>query len=313
MTIEPRLRKGKVLTPSAIPCLQRLPTVNVTLGCSHGCGYCYIQGYANYPGDDRIVLFTNTAELIRAELQSMRRKPKRVYFSPSSDAFQYQPQVRAVSLESMRVLLEAGVEVAFLTKGFLTDECFELFAQYPSKVFAQIGITTTDQKLLRQIEPRAGPPRMRVEAIRRLAQLGITVRPRLDPLIPDITDNPTNLDALFEQLRAVGVCSASASFLFIRNAFINKVKSHYAELGQGFGPARWKHQSFADSCGSAKSLDESDRQIRFERVIRIAQAYGISVDICTCKNPEFVGAGCSIAAENRQATTDLMLFSDKIP
>jgi DNA repair photolyase len=308
VTIEPRLRKGKVLTPSAIPCLQRLPTVNVTLGCAHGCGYCYIQGYANYPGDEQIVLFTNTAGLIRAELQSMRRKPTRVYFSPSSDAFQYQPEVRAVSLESMKVLLEAGIEVAFLSKGFLTAECYELFARHPGKVFAQIGITTTDQKLSRLIEPRAAPPRMRIESIRRLVELGITVRPRLDPLIPDITDTLENLDALFDELAKLGVRSASASFLFIRSGFAGKVKTHYAQLGQGFGQARWKHQSFADSCGSAKSLDESDRRKRFERVNEIGQRYGIEVDICTCKNPEFNGPGCSIASATRPVEESKMLF-----
>ncbi len=312
VTLEPRIRKGKVLTPSAIPCLQRLPTVNVTLGCAHGCGYCYIQGYANYPGDDRIVLFTNTAELIRAELRSMRRKPTRVYFSPSSDAFQYQPEVRAVSLESMRVLLEAGVEVAFLTKGFLTEDCYELFAQHPGKVFAQIGITTMDQALSRQIEPRAAPPRMRIEGIRRLGELGITVRPRLDPLIPDITDTPENLSALFEALEKVGVRMASASFLFVRSAFVGKVKAAYAEigaqLGEGFGPARWKHQSFADSCGSAKSLDELDRRARFEQVTQIAQKHGITIDICTCKNPEFAGEGCSITAQKRDVQEPPTLF-----
>lgn len=308
VTIEPRLRKGKVLTPSAIPCLQSLPTVNVTLGCSHGCGYCYIQGYANYPGDDRIVLFTNTSELIRAELRTMRLKPTRVYFSPSSDAFQYQPQVRAVSLESMKVLLQAGVEVAFLTKGFLTGECYGLFARHPGKVFAQIGITTTDQKLSRQIEPRAAPPMIRIESIRRLVELGITVRPRLDPLIPDITDTPENLDTLFDQLAKIGVSTASASFLFIRSAFASKVRQHYAQLGQGFGPARWKQQSFADSCGSAKSLDQFDRRQRFDYVREIAQSHGVTIDICTCKNPEVEGPGCSIAASVRNAEETEMLF-----
>jgi DNA repair photolyase len=301
VTIEPRLRKGKVLTPSAIPCLRRLPTVNVTLGCAHGCGYCYIQGYANYPGDDRIVLYTNTAQLIRAELQSMRRKPTRVFFSPSSDAFQYQPQVRTVSLESMEVLLEAGVEVAFLTKGFLTAECYELFARHPGKVFAQIGITTIDTNLSRAIEPRAAPPRMRLEAIRRLIELGIVVRPRLDPLIPDITDTSSNLAGLFESFAAIGIHAASASFLFTRNPLVGKIKTHYAELGQGFGPSRWKHQSFAESCGSAKSLDESDRRRRFGNVRAIANRHGIDIDICTCKNPELEGPGCSIAASQRNA------------
>jgi DNA repair photolyase len=94
-------------------------TLNVTEGCVLGCEYCYIQGYSHCPGAERVVLYENLPELVGEELKRKRSKPRRVYFSPSSDAFQYPPQIQDVSLRTMRVLLEAGVEVAFLTKGFV--------------------------------------------------------------------------------------------------------------------------------------------------------------------------------------------------
>ena len=63
-----RHRKSPILTPSSLPCLRWLPTVNVTKGCGLGCTYCYVRAYPGYPGANRVVLFDNTADLVREEL-----------------------------------------------------------------------------------------------------------------------------------------------------------------------------------------------------------------------------------------------------
>ena len=160
-----RKRKPPILTPSTIPCLRQLPTINVTQGCTLGCVYCYIQGYPDYPGKDRIVLYENTADLVREELSRRRKKPRRVYFSSSSDAFQNVPEVQEVSLETMRVLLEAGVEVAFLTKGVVGERFIELFARTPQLTFPQVGITTLQGDLSDKIEPNAASPSQRIGGI----------------------------------------------------------------------------------------------------------------------------------------------------
>jgi DNA repair photolyase len=136
VVVERRTRRGPVLTASSLPCLGKIPTINVTEGCSHGCKYCYIQGYSNYPGPDRVILFENTPGLVRAELSRKRQQPRRVYFSPSSDAFQPLPEVRQVTHETMAYLLAAGVEIAFLTKGIVGEPFLALFAKSPSLVFA---------------------------------------------------------------------------------------------------------------------------------------------------------------------------------
>jgi DNA repair photolyase len=300
VTVEPRPRKGKVLTPSTIPCLQRLPTINITLGCALGCCYCYIQGYANSPGDQRVVLFANTPELLAAELAKARVKPRRVFFSPSSDPFQFLPEVREVTLRSMRFLLEAGVEVAFLTKGLLTDECFQLFRTHASKISAQFGITTGDPALSARIEPRAAPPEVRMESLRRLRELGIRCAARLDPLFPDLTDTDENLQPLLASLAAAGVTRASASLLFIRTPFSRRIQCAYAESARPFPAGKWAFQRFNAACGPACMLTPQDRRQRLNRVASLAARHGIAVSICTCKNPEFSGPGCGIAGERRE-------------
>jgi DNA repair photolyase len=226
-----RERKPPILTPSSLPCLRNVATINVTEGCALGCRYCYIQGYSHYPGKDRVVVYVNTPEVVARELQHKRRWPQRVFLSPSSDAFQYLPQVQDVSLRTMSVLLRAGVETAFLTKGFVTQPFLALFAGHAERVFAQVGITTLDQDLWRRFEPRTAPPHMRLAAIEALIRLGVKTTVRLDPLIPGLTDSDDNLLPLLQSLAQAGIRDAAASFLFLRPRLASRVEAQITPEG----------------------------------------------------------------------------------
>jgi len=307
-------RKPPILTPSSIPCLRRLPTINVTAGCALGCTYCYIQGYSCYPGPDRVLLYENTPDLVDHELRRRRRKPRRVYFSPSSDAFQYLPQVQTVALRTMTVLLDAGVQVAFLTKGFVTQPFLRLFGRFPQSVFAQIGITTLEGNLWRRFEPRTAPPRMRLECIRSLVGLGASVTARLDPLIPDITDTRENLSLLLESVAATGIREVAASYLFLRPATASRLSAQLECLRDtAVSLAAWSIQSFADGQTGGQMLGSDERERRFASIQQLARGLGIQVNVCRCKNPEFAGTGCGIAGPDdptSKADIPLPLFAE---
>ncbi len=116
MRIEFQERKSNILTPSRLPCLSQICTVNMTKGCMHGCVYCYARGYSEYPGDERVVIYSNTVEKITSELLRKRKKPISIYFSPSSDAFQAIPEVLEITFETMKKILSFGIGVEFLTE-----------------------------------------------------------------------------------------------------------------------------------------------------------------------------------------------------
>jgi len=73
--IERDKRRSRVLTPSNLPCLREVATVNVTRGCVHGCVYCYTQGYSSYPGRGHVVVYEDLAGQVAGELARKRRKP----------------------------------------------------------------------------------------------------------------------------------------------------------------------------------------------------------------------------------------------
>ncbi len=306
VVVERRQRKGPILTPSSLPCLGNMPTINITEGCAHDCAYCYTQGYRGYPGRGRVILFDNIPELVRAELHRKRKMPHRVYFSPSSDAFQPLPEVLDVTFETMSVLLERGVEVAFLTKGVVGERFGALFCQVaksPTRVHAQIGITTTSQRLWKMLETGAASPAQRLQVIEGLRQIGLAVRARLDPLIPGLTDTADNLRPLLEELSRRGVRSVAASYLFLRPTFAQRL-SEQLQLASGSGcpGTTWPWQDFADGVGGGRMIGLEARQARFDRLRRLAAEYGIDVLVCACKNASLAaGSDCQIAGPPAKA------------
>jgi DNA repair photolyase len=285
-------RKPPVLTASAIPCLKQLPTINITQGCALGCTYCYIRSYPGYPGPESIILFENTAAVLRQELKRKRQRPGRVYFSPSSDAFQYAPEVQAASLETMQVLLEQRIEVAFLTKGFIDEPFLDLFRYHPELVHAQVGITSLDRDLWRGFEPRTAPPHRRLQTVRRLRQIGANVTVRLDPLIPDVTDTPDNLEPLLAEIQRAGITFAAASYIFLRAGFGRALSDQLAKYGVNV--KTWPQVTFTDGCGRGRMIPVEQRRRRFETLTRLGEIHGITIQPCRCKNPSLTHDTCHI-------------------
>ncbi len=115
MKISYKERKTNFLTTSGLRCLAGFPTLNISAGCAHQCVYCYTKGYSIYPGDESIELYTNMAERISNEIARKRSKPKAVYFCPSTDPFQPIEKIQQTSYEVMKMLLNKGIGVQFVT------------------------------------------------------------------------------------------------------------------------------------------------------------------------------------------------------
>ncbi len=289
-------RKSAILTPSSIPCLSHLPTINITQGCMHGCRYCYTRNYANYPGDGVVALYENLPERLAAELKRKRKQPRRVYFSPSSDAFQPMHEIRAVTFDVMKLLLDAGIEIAFLTKGLVNEPFIKLFADAQPNVYAQVGLTTAEPAIASLMEPHAAAPTDRLATIQALASIGVSTTARLDPLIPDLTDTPENLKLLFEALQKMGISQAVGSYMFVRGGLTAEMGRTMRQLNANLSsPTDWPWHKFADGTGSGRMLGKEQREKRFAEIRTLAQAFGIDIAVCACKNPDIPSTNCRIA------------------
>ena len=298
VTVRLARRKGRVLTASSLPCLASVPTINITAGCAHDCVYCYTKGYSQYPGDKAVILYIDTAERVARELKRKRARPRSVYFCPSSDAFQSIGKILDESYRTMRVLLEAGVGVEFVTKGTIPKRFLDLFAGHRGNVSGQVGLITLDDDLNRLLEPGAPSAMRRLVTIRRLLRIGVQTSLRMDPIIHGVTDSDEQLDRLFSAARDCGIRSISASFLFLRPAIVGSLRRRLAGndlLSHILRPfAKTDRQSpLANAC-SGLTLPADIRHAAFTRIEAIAERHGLRLRICGCKNSDLTQSRCGL-------------------
>lgn len=299
VTVIKEQRRSPVLTPSRLACLSGMPTINLTVGCLHDCAYCYIRGYSMFPGESKIIVYENTLEALRNELVRRHKKPRAVYFSPSSDLFQPVPEVLELATAILRFLLSQGVGVAFLTKGHIPDDTLRLLIDHAELVRAQIGLITLDERISRAFEGNAPAPRSRLEQIETLIAGGVPTEARLDPILPTLTDAPDSTDRLFAALAQVGVKRVAAGVLFLRSAIVESLRRNVPDkemLRRLFGAYQKKERIDIRGNGSSvQALPLVARRQIFVRMREAAAAHNIELSVCACKNPDLARGSCNIA------------------
>jgi len=142
-------RKTPVLKPPAFGCLKGTPAINITRGCAHSCVYCYARGFTDAPPKGELHMYENLSEMLEMELDRKRKLPSWVSFSTASDPFQDIDEVLKVTYKEMKLFLERGVGISFLTKGFIPDEFIRLFSNHPYLIRARIGIVSLNENYIR--------------------------------------------------------------------------------------------------------------------------------------------------------------------
>ena len=265
-------RKSAVLTPSQLPCLSRVPTVNLTSGCAHGCLYCYSRSYSQYPGEDKVVLYGNTLQKLREEFRRKRVKPAFVYFSPSTDVFQPVQAVLRLAYDIFAFLLAQKIGIAFVTKGVIPAEHMALFKAHAGQVRAQIGLISLDSALLRIVEPGCASVEVRLRQIERLIRMGIETEVRLDPILPGLTDDSETLENLFRALAAWGIKRVALNVLYLRPVLFKILRDRIADkrvgerLVQRYVPGM--KIRVCDDRFSQIALSRAEREEIFGRAIR---------------------------------------------
>lgn len=165
--------------------------LNPYTGCGHGCLYCYITSYIpnafNPRPKERLM------ELVRRDLEKIPRGAV-VALSNSSDPYTPPEAQLGLTRKVLEALLERGYRVLITTKSPLVLRDLDILAKHRERVAVQITITTLREELAERLEPRAPRPRGRLDAVKKLAEAGIKVTVRLDPLIPYLNDDEENIE-----------------------------------------------------------------------------------------------------------------------
>jgi len=305
-------RKSAVLKSPAFGCLRGIPSVNLTRGCLHACVYCYARAFPETPKGE-VWLYKNLPERLREEIQRRKARgnlPSAVTFSTASDLFQPHPKIQKMALTVLRLVLEAGLTVSFLTKGRLPEEVFPLLVDHRERVRPRIGLVALGTDYHRLFEPRTAPPAVRLRQLERLAALGLSPAVRVDPVIPGFTDREEVVEALFRRLSAAGVREASVSYLVLRPGVVRQMAWELPagllrEILKFYRGQPWQK---VITSATTKLARREIRKRGYALFREIGRLYGIKVRICGCKNPDLPFEEC-IPWEIENSAPQLPLFA----
>jgi DNA repair photolyase len=211
---------GSVLSRNDSPDIPFTWSINPYRGCQHACAYCYARPYHEYLGlgagtdfDTKLIVKTNAAELLRAELSKKSWKRESINFSGITDCYQPIEAAYGITRACLEVCLAFRNPVAVVTKSFLVVRDADLLVRLNRAESAQVfvSIPFADAETAKLIEPQAPPPARRFEAVRRLSEAGVPVGVFVAPIIPGLNDR--DVPKILEQAAAAGAQSASYTAL----------------------------------------------------------------------------------------------------
>ncbi len=225
---------------------ERMPfewTINPYRGCEFGCQYCYAR-YTHElmelrrPRDFEQKIYAKgfSPAAFRAELQKISRK-EAIAIGTATDPYQPAERRFGVTRAVLEVLArESGRRLSLTTKSDLVVRDLDLMKTIArANVFhVHMTITTVDEALARQLEPRAPRLALRIAAVRAIAAAGIEAGVFANPVMPLLTDSEENLDRVAAAARAAGATFLGAGPLFLKpcskQVFLPFLERHYPEL-----------------------------------------------------------------------------------
>ena len=220
------IKTNPIKTPGLL-CLNRVHKVELSDGCSHSCIYCYTYSKPRV-GLPRglVILRDNLIEKVTDQLGKIKIV-KPIYLSPNCDPFQrLAKETTETTKQLVELFIENGISFYFVTKGVISADVLDLINGYPY-VDVQLTIITPNEEKRKLTEPNAPSINERLKNIEKLVDLGILPIQRIDPLMPYITDDESELKDLLTTTIDLGVRHVVGSYIGMRNRIWSHMKNFF--------------------------------------------------------------------------------------
>jgi DNA repair photolyase len=179
---------------------------NPYTGCAHRCVYCYITSYIPRAFECR-----PKPDLIQRVKRDLRKIDRRRFVSMSNSSDPYPPLEKRFELtrECLELFQREKIRVQIVTKSDLVLRDLDLLKEMECVV--SFTITTLKPEIKRKLEPRAPPSKQRLKAMGELAEEGIPVTLRLDPVFPGLNEDEAG-EIVKEAVRAGALHVTSSTF-----------------------------------------------------------------------------------------------------
>ncbi|CAN5232282.1 Rv2578c family radical SAM protein [soil metagenome] len=169
------------------------------------------------PFDEGIFAKQNVAGALRRDLHEIEpREPIAIgtFADPYPPVEERYGRTRAI----LEALCEwEGFAFSITTRSNLVTRDLDLLVNLAvrHRVAVNLTVTTLDRRRARALEPEAPRPDLRLKAVSELAAAGVPVGVLVAPVLPDITDDPRELDRLAAAAAGAGAGWIMANPLFL--------------------------------------------------------------------------------------------------
>lgn len=176
----------------------------------------------------KIVVKVNAVDRVRAELRSPKWEGDVIAMGTNTDPYQRAEGKYHLTRGIVSALGDASNPFSILTKSplILRDLDLLMRAARRTDVHCALSIGTLDEQVWKATEPGAPHPRKRVDAVRRLADSGITTSVLIAPIIPGWSDRRELLEEVTAACLDAGAVSVSPVVLHLRPG----VKEHFLSV-----------------------------------------------------------------------------------
>jgi DNA repair photolyase len=202
-------------------------TANPYRGCAMACRYCYAAYTHEFMGITRpeefhslVYVKTGGWDETAKGLAAAVRQGEEIALGTATDPYQPGEGEARVTRRFLELASQyRGLRLSITSKGALILRDLDLLQDIARRSILSIHVSliTPHADLLRELEPWAPPPDVRLDVMRRLVEAGLDVRLNLAPVLPGLTDRAADLDALLGRVAATGVRRMMHNVLFLRS------------------------------------------------------------------------------------------------
>jgi DNA repair photolyase len=181
-------------------------TAHPYVGCRSGCEFCYARGQRYLRRDPEtfdtlIGVKINAVELLSEELPKLARDVISVgdWQRPAEDRYR-------LSRGMLEVVRDLEFPLFIVERSSLLPRDLDLLTDINARTWVGVtySISSVDPALKRAFEPRSPGVRLRLRAIRELADAGILVGANLMPVLPFVGDDEAHLEDVVRAVKDHG-------------------------------------------------------------------------------------------------------------
>lgn len=230
----------KIVNKVTSPDLGMMYSLNPYQGCEHGCIYCYARNTHEYYGfsagldfESKIMVKKNAPKLLEKFILHPEWQPVPISVSGNTDCYQPLERKMEITRGLLKVFAQYRHPLGMITKNSLILRDLDLLTDLAKDnlVHVYISLTTMNEELRRQMEPRTASSTKRLKTIEALAQAGVPVGVMTAPIIPGL--NHHEIPTLIKAAANHGAMAAGMTIVRLNGA-----------IGRIFGD--WLRKNFPD-------------------------------------------------------------------